>query len=33
MYSLDWISVTIGYIVGIMMYHSIAFLIVPNNRK
>jgi len=33
MYSLDWISVTIGYVVGIMMYHSVVFLILPSDTK
>jgi uncharacterized membrane protein len=33
MFSLDWTSLTIGYVVGIMMYHSVAFLIIPNDRE
>lgn len=33
MYSLDWVSLTIGYVIGIMMYHSVAFIIIPYDRK
>jgi hypothetical protein len=33
MYSLDWVSVTIGYVIGIMMYHSVAFIIIPGDKK
>jgi hypothetical protein len=33
MFELDWTSATIGYVVGIMMYHSVAFIIVPESRE
>lgn len=33
MFSFDWTSAVIGYVIGIMMYHSIAFLIIPENKK
>lgn len=32
MFTIDWVSVTIGYMVGIMMYHSIAFIIIPKDK-
>jgi hypothetical protein len=33
MFELDWTSATIGYVVGIMMYHSVAFIIIPGDKK
>lgn len=33
MFSFDWNSAIIGYAIGIMMYHSIAFLIIPGNKQ
>lgn len=32
MFTIDWMSLTIGYMIGIMMYHSVAFIIVPKDK-